>query len=78
MTAKRKQLRFKRPIIATFLTQRLIHKRQKYHFENSDGADHIKQKKNSLTIITMSGDLGLTERNYYMGFVCGNSLRMRP
>ena len=38
---KQKQLRSKRRTIVTFLTQKPIRKQQKYHFENSDGVDHI-------------------------------------
>ena len=37
-----KQLRSKRRTIVIFSTQKLIRKREKYQFENSDGVDHIK------------------------------------
>ena len=57
MTEKQKQLRLKQQITAIFSIQKLIHKQRKYHFENSNGVDHIKSKKCSLTIVTLYGDL---------------------
>ena len=72
MIGKQKQLPSKRRTNVTFSTQKLILKRQKYHSENSDGVDHIKWKKYSLTIIILSGNLALTKRNYYTGSGCGN------
>ena len=75
MAEKQKQPRLKQQITATFSIQKLIHKQRKYHFENSDGVDHIKSKKCSLTIITLYGDLARIKRNCYTGSVCGYSPR---
>ena len=42
MTETQKQHRLKQRTIVTISIQKLIHKQQKYHSENSDGVAHIR------------------------------------